>query len=413
MKLSGQTSVRLLSLLDQILFSVANFLLTILIARHYSDSELAAYGIGLSLGLIIQGVQRNSYVVQNAVLLPGIVRRRATKVIGEQFFIWSILLVIETLIIAVLGFTMPGSYIFNIALSTMVCSVIYAQLDFDRILLVKHERYKDPLILSAIFFVLIGVLFFQIPAMAIPFWAFLLAILGYAALKVLWLVLAIGMPDFFMGYRLARRDLKKYFTGAMTGVIAYSGYNHFPLFILGALAAPIQSAAFVAMRGLMQPLNIITRSLDVIDKNLFQTEAGNTKEGMRRVFLRQSMIYLLLAASAIIALALLAPFIIQLAYGEDYVGFDIILVGWGFIFSMLALTFPAETVIVGLDRLNTYNKLRLIAGIIATILTFVLAPAQGALGTVIACFFGWVIAYASALWLIRDVLFISKEKQTV
>jgi hypothetical protein len=48
---------------DQVLVSLANFGLTLAIGRAYSAKELASYGIGLSLGLMVQGVQRHALII--------------------------------------------------------------------------------------------------------------------------------------------------------------------------------------------------------------------------------------------------------------------------------------------------------------------------------------------------------------
>lgn len=56
--------IRVITLGDQCMFAAGNFLLTVLLARYYSDIDLAAYGIALSIALVLQGVQKNTYVIQ-------------------------------------------------------------------------------------------------------------------------------------------------------------------------------------------------------------------------------------------------------------------------------------------------------------------------------------------------------------
>jgi hypothetical protein len=56
--------IRLITLGDQCLFAAGNFLLTILLTRFYTDIDLAAYGIALAIALVLQGVQKNMYVIQ-------------------------------------------------------------------------------------------------------------------------------------------------------------------------------------------------------------------------------------------------------------------------------------------------------------------------------------------------------------
>lgn len=404
MNLAPQLHTRLWSLLDQVFFSAANFLLVVCLARYYSDIEVAGYGIGLSIALMIQSTQRTCYVVQNAVLAPGIFRRRAKSVLGQHLVAWGWILALEILLAALLLAFLDGEYAYAIVLSTFVCSLIYAQLDFDRIALTKHDRMKDALYASVIFLILCGALFFLIPAWGISYTATMLLVGLYAVLKILRLIMIIGRPDFIIGARLARRATQKYLFSSLLGVVGYTGHSHGPLFILGSVAAASHAAAFVAMRGLMQPLMVIIRSLDVIDKNLVQSESGKSFAALKAVLLRQVAIYGALSAAAILGSWLLGEWVIHLVYGHRYDDFIPLLTGWAVIFSLLAITFPIETVVVKLDRLKRYNSLRLVAGAAGLLLAVILCPPMGAMGAVWASISGWAACVACAGWIIRDVL---------
>src|SRR4051812_2378090 len=97
----GRLSMRALSLGDQLLFSAANFLLMLMLARYYSDVEVSGFGIGLSIALIVQGTQRTCYIVQNSVLSPGIFRRRSDKVLGQHLIVWAFIIAAEVGISAI------------------------------------------------------------------------------------------------------------------------------------------------------------------------------------------------------------------------------------------------------------------------------------------------------------------------
>lgn len=398
-----QLIIRLITLGDQVCFSVANFFLSIILARFFSESELAAYVIGVSIALTIQGVQRNCYVVQNAVLAPEILRRRASIVLGEQLCAWLLLVFVEVVItVGVFAYT-DDVYYRYIAISTIVSTLVFTQLEFDRIIFIKHDKYIHAAIASVGFFIFTAVMFFAVPSMGISFYALMGMIGAYMVLKMLWLFVSTAWPNMFWGWRLLRRDFKRYFKGAVVGVIGYAGHNHVPVLVLGWYAAPIHAAVFGAMRGLMQPLQIVARSLDIIDKNLFQARVKNAG-GMRSVLLRQMAAYGGLALIVFIGAMLFGEFFIHLAYGEKYASYSDILIGWVFIFAMLSITFPLETVIVKLDKLNTYNYWRILAGVVGTILSFALWEDYGAMGAVIASLGGWVISVLCALWIVRPVL---------
>ena len=97
-KLTGKPLVvRMITLGDQVMFAAGNFMLTILLARYYSEKELAAYGMALSVALILQGVQRNTYVVQNSLLDFKIIKSRGRKILAEQLIaLVPILVVLNT-----------------------------------------------------------------------------------------------------------------------------------------------------------------------------------------------------------------------------------------------------------------------------------------------------------------------------
>lgn len=398
---------RVWSLLDQICFSAANFILVVCLARYYSDVEVAGYGIGLSLALIIQSTQRTCYVVQNAVIAPPIFRKRARAVLGQHMVAWAWILALEALLAALLLWLSPGDYTQAIIISTFVCSLIYAQLDFDRITLTKYGRILDALIASVLFLMLAGCLFFLIPAWGIAYTTTMLLVGGYAALKIARLVMIVGWPDFGLGTRMARRATRNYLGSSVLGVVGATGHNHAPLFILGYLAAPVHSAAFVAMRGLMQPMMVIIRSLDVIDKSLIQAGSSKTGSTLRRILARQMFIYTGFAACAVFGSLLFGEWVIQLVYGHRYDDYIWLITGWSVIFSLMAVTFPMETVIVKQGKLKRYNTLRLVAGAVGLVLAFLLSPVMGAAGAVWAAIGGWITCVACAAWLLRDVIFSS------
>ncbi len=412
--------VRVIALADQLCFSVANFILSIILARFYSEVELAAFIFGLSVALTIQGIQRNCYVVQNAVLAPEILRRRADKVIGQQAVAWLILVTIEILA-AVLIFNFVDDVFYHyVAISTIVCTIMNTQLEFDRIIFVKHNKYIHAALTSIGFLALTAGLLLAFAGTIdfielkqseeviksnfnLSFYGFMGLIGGFMVLKMLFMFSCSRLPNLYWGFRLLVRDFKRYFMGSVFGVAGYAGHNHVPVFVLGAYAAPIHAAVYGAMRGLMQPLQIIVRSLDIIDKNLFQAKVKNAG-GMRSVLIRQLLIYSAMSAMVVVGTLLFGKWIVNLAYGEKYAAYSHILVGWALIFSMLAITFPLETVIVKLNKLNLYNYCRIAAGVVGTVLSFALWEEYGAMGGVAASLAGWVVSIICAFWIVMPVL---------
>lgn len=396
--------IRGISLSDQVFFSGANFLFTIILAKFFSEIELAAYGIGLSVAMTLQGIQRTSYVVQNSLLPQPILRRRATKILGQQLIAWIFLCGAAAIAIFIASFIWGDSHFFwAIVFASSVLTLMYIQLDFDRILMIKYERFIDPLLTSAGYLFLMAGMFFIIPAYQISFDFFMVIVGIFTLLKSSWLLVVIGKPDLFWGWRLMKRDMKRYLGASLLGVAGYVGYSNFPIFILGAVAAPIQSAAYAGMRSLMQPLLVVVRSLDIIDKNFFPAHSKKDND-LRAPFLRLFALYGGGALLITIIMAIVGEPLVRLVYGEKYVEYHHLLVGWGMIFVLLSMTSPIETVIVKLGKINQYNLMRIPAGIVGVILSYLLCADMGAWGAIIACLSGWVVSVALALWLIRGVL---------
>ncbi len=405
MSLFNKLRIRGLSLADQIVFSIGNFLLSVTLARHFTEVSFAGYGIGLSVALIVLGIQRNCYVVQNAILPSGIFRRRADKVLGQQAVFCGILITLELLMLGGVYAMDASPYIKAILFSVLVCTLIYAQLDFNRIAFIKHDRYAYPLVSSLGFLALNGALFWAIPHYGLSFTTAMTILAAYSFIMVSWLFLVLGAPNLYWGWRLLKRDFKIYVAGALAGVMGYSGYNHFPLFVLGGVATPLQSAAFTAMRGLTQPMQIIVRGLDLIDKNAFQGKGAATPAGIRATLRRQFLFYIILSISAFTFVSIFGEPLIALTYGEKYTGFTGVLAWWTAMFGLMALGLPLETAVVKMGKINTYNTTKIIAGLIATIFAVIVCPIYGAIGAVIACFVGWLIATLIGIWMIRKIIF--------
>lgn len=399
-------------LAEQVFFSGANFLLMVVLTRYYSEFQVSAFGIGLSASLIMQSILHNCYMVHNAVLPPAIVRRRAAKVMGQHLLLWLSIAAAELLLVIFLIAGDYGDAVVELALTTLATSLLYGHLSFDRVMMIKHEKYASPMIAALLYALLVTALFaMNLMEIRISFCIAMSLIIIFAALKILYTSLALPRPDFFWGFRLAKKNLRRNLLPAMNGTLGYTGYNHIPLFILGTLPSAMPAATFTAIRGLTQPLQLLIRSMDVIDKNFFQTKTIMNARDVRNKLLRQLSLYAFLAAALIIAAVFFGEALIHLAYGAKYADASPVLVGFSFWAFLLVVSYPLETVIVRKGRLNLYNNTRLIAGLVGIIAaSFLATETYGALGCIIACIIGSVTAISLTLWLLRDVLLLDKEE---
>ena len=148
------------------------------------------------------------------------------------------------------------------------------------------------MIAAGIFAALVAALFaLNWQGYGISFFTAMMLLSLFAAAKILYSVIALTRPDFLWGWRLAKKNLRKYFFSSTMGSLGYTGYNHIPLFILGLLPSQVPAAIFTAMRGLTQPLQMLIRSIDIVDKNFFQTKAVMTERDVRDKLFRQTALY--------------------------------------------------------------------------------------------------------------------------
>lgn len=384
-------SMRLATVGDQLLVALTNFGLTIAIGRAYGASELAAYGIGLSVGLMVQGLQRHTITIPLMLHPAGWVRERKPAIIGEQM-----LVLIPGLLAGLLSFAIAhfwsSSFGHLVILSSATCLLVYLQLEFARAFLVKVGK---PVLLLA------GAFGYAAVAAGLSFaalrgWIGFETLLGSLALTMLGHALVIafagGGVQLKQGARLLAADVKRYGGWSLAATGTYAGYNHIPLLILGAIAAPIHAAVFVAARSLLQPLQILLRGLDVADKNAF-AELRRGQPAPRYIY-RLVFFYAAVGIAAGAGFAFASEWLLALAYGQKFAGYGGAVAAWAVAYALLSVSMPLESLVYAQKRFAGYFAIRGFASIVAIAAAFPLIQGYGAVGAIAACALGWLIAVA-------------------
>jgi O-antigen/teichoic acid export membrane protein len=112
-------------LVDQIVFSVGNFLLTIFLARLYSASEFGSYGIGLAVASMAQFIQRNLYIVSLSLMSRRIATRLSPGILAEHLIVAGSTALLAALGTGIVLASRAGGASYDIALSTLVWVIIY------------------------------------------------------------------------------------------------------------------------------------------------------------------------------------------------------------------------------------------------------------------------------------------------
>lgn len=397
---SRQVWTRAATVGDQLLVAFTNFGLTLAIGRAFSHADLASYGIGLSIGLMMQGIQRHAINIPLMLEPEARAQRRHKSALAEQLIVLFCSLLAGALALAAAYFFSASHYTHLVIAASIVCLLVYTELEFARAFLVKLKR-PGMLLATAIWYAAVAA---TAGICSLAHWIgyeTLLAVLAgamlvhYAAIAA-----AVGAPAIGGGLRLFRMNMKRYGGWAGVATATYAGYNHLPLLVLGALAAPIHAAAFVATRSLMQPLQILLRGFDIADKSVF-TERANKKSGDAfALTMKLAAFYALIGLAFGVVVWFFAGEILQFAYGTKFTGFEGALIAWVPVYILLSVTMPFESLVYTLKNFRAYYIIRGAASLVSLALTFPLVMWLAETGAIAACASGWLIAVAGTAFLL-------------
>jgi O-antigen/teichoic acid export membrane protein len=395
---------RIYLLLDQAVFSGSNFILTVALARTYSAAEFGSYGIGLSVAFIVQFVQRNLYIVSYSLMSRRIASRLSPGIVAEHLIVAGGAVLLAALATGVVAATRTGQAGLDIAVSTLVCTVIYFQVDFDRAVQVKRGSYRGTLALSLVYLAIVVAMAILAKQVHISFPVFMTLLGLVCTLKFLWLCVLRVRPHWSWGLRLLGRDWRRYGTVAVIQSASYAGGQHLPLMILAALSGSAQVGGLIAMRSLIQPLMLVIRSLDAGDKNRFRLVSSGRTAGARKVFWYTTLVYGGIGLSAVTVLAIFPNQIIAIAYHGKYAGLGGIMIAWAIYAGLLGLTFPIQSLTYLLHRQKQLTAWIIVSGAIGVVLAAILCGPYGMWGAMSATVISMAMNVVGGLLVTRDII---------
>lgn len=390
---SRMSVTRLAAVADQIVVSLTNFGLTIAIGRAFHAEEFASYGIGLSIGLMVQALQRHGITIPLMLQPAARVARRHRVVLGEQLLMLLMFLAIGLVAIASAYLFGSGRFVRLITIASVVCLIVYVELEFSRAFLIKIGKPWLLLASAGWYAITCFVLATCALTQRIGYETLLIALGSAMLLHAVSLVLLTGAPAWRKGLRLLGMDVRRYGGWSAAATLTYTGYNHVPLLLLGALAAPIHAAAFVATRSLLQPLQIILRGLDIADKSMFSDAAKRPHgRGALHVALTLAALYAIVGLAFCIVTGLFAERLLTLAYGPNFMGFGTALLAWIPVYVLLSVSMPLESLVYARRDFLRYFQLRGVASLVAIAASLPLSVLYAETGAILACALGWLIA---------------------
>jgi O-antigen/teichoic acid export membrane protein len=388
-------AVRFATVGDQVIVALTNFALTLAIGRAYGADELAAYGLGLSIALMLQGLQRHTITIP-LLLRPQatVERKRGGALAAQAIVLLAALVAIGAALL--LAWQMSASrFVHLVLLASAACLVVYLQIEFARAFLAKLGK-TSLLLAGAGFYALVSAI---LALAALAHWiafATLLFTLAGAMIGHAAAILAISKSfSPREGVRSLGADVKRYGGWAAIATATYAGYNHVPLLILGAIAAPIHAAVFVATRSLLQPLQILLRGLDVADKTAFaEIRADPYSAKATRFTLKLVALYGVIGAAIGAVAGLAAEQLLTLAYGPKFSGHGAALIAWVPAYIFLSISTPLESLVYARKAFRAYFAIRGLASVIAIVAAFPLIVWYAEIGAIAACAIGWFVAVA-------------------
>lgn len=411
--MSSHLSTRIVVFADNLLFSVANFLLTISLARIYSETEFAAVGVALALVLAVQTMQKGLYIVRVSLMPQRAARRHKGAIVAEHLTIVGGAVLVVCLITSLGVVAHADSQFRLIGLATIVSYLIYFQADFDRAILLKLGSAIRPALLSLSYLIAVGVLSSLARWHNLSFRGFMGGLIVFCVLKGVVAVALVGArPRWRAGRRLLAIDWRRYGMPSLIGAANYAGFTHVPVILLETMSGPLQVSVYVAMRTLMQPLMVVIRSLDAGDKNRFHDRSGGTLSGVRRVFWQTISVYAAIGLLALLVLSIAPEKLISLVYKGKYAGHPELLIGWCVFAIISTLAMPVQSVVYLLQRQRQLISWGVVSSLAGFTIALLACKPLGARGAMLSMLCGAALGIMGGMWAIRDVVILPVKDST-
>ncbi|WP_298964405.1 hypothetical protein [uncultured Methylobacterium sp.] len=386
---------RILAFLDQVSFSLGNFVVLMAFARGFSPVEFAGYGIGFAVAILLQSVYRIAFVVPMALVPEATFAAERRGYAGQHVLIVGGLLAASALAwLATLALPVPPLAVASAIAAFSILSSFLPQ-DFERTFLLRTGHQAQALLASLAFLALTLVSAGLVALHAAPFTGIMLLFWLFGVVRTALAIRRAPGADLARGRALIEASVR---AGSaswnMLGTVASSGFTHIPLFILSFFAPAINVAAFTAVRAPMQPMQIVVRSLDLVDKVVFGRIDPDDRVARHRHLRRTYLLYLAVGLIGAILIGAFAGPLISLMFGTKYAGFEGTMRLWGAMFVLISSALPLETAILSAGHYRGYALMQCAGGALAVVVAFPLSHYQFDFGAVLACLIGWSLTYA-------------------
>lgn len=341
-------------LIDSLLSSGANFLITFLLLKYEGNESVVMFGVAMTLSLIFLSFQRT------IVLIPfNLKEDKCSKIRIIEFLSCSFFLLVLFLVLIFIS----TYFVFPYQEQWLLAPVLFA-------FLFIHESFRYLLMVSKLYFLpaLVSVVLVSTFAASLLFDGLSIKLLINTylclfALELIVIALFITFKkantdehelDIFFWFRDTRNLLNRNVQSISQLLLVHS-----PFLLVSALyPATVSSVLFIA-RSVFQPVQILIKSVEAIDQRKLASIKENAHRFVKSLFKK----YMLISFAASLICLLIAVYLFPVVYGEQAVPKLGDLLFWAGILVCLSCSRSVEMLLVKKNMYKKMNSLYLLSGL--------------------------------------------------
>ncbi len=390
---------KVLAVVESGMLAVANFLIFITLVRSFGPDAAAGYGTALSVAFSCQVLMRVGLVTPSAIWSRARFERRASALSGTHLLMLGILGAAGVGVLVALAMQTGRPLWWAAAKAAPALFLLVASAEFERVMLIKLDRHVRLATLGLAAMLCVAMLCAAAFAGLIGYGAFMAGLAATGLAKLASSIGAVAAPSPAGGLQALRLGVPRFAMPALAQFFGAGACSNAPVFALAALSTPTATAAYAAMRTLYQPMQIIVRSLEMVDRTRFHAQhAGRASAGRAYVaaIARQAAI----TGAVALPILLLGPWLLHFVYGGRFDAHLPTFIMWALIMMLINLNSITDTFVTHAKALGQHTYGHLAGGALAAVLAFVWAPAGEDAAAAIAAIAGWSVILASGAFLV-------------
>lgn len=393
-------SARSFALLEAVSAAVANFAISIVIARTYDAAIFSGYLTALSAAFIAIAFLRVSFTMPCAVKPDSWYARKLPALVAVHVIAIAVATVLATLVLLILSRMLDSQLWTAAATFAPGACLWFLGYEFERSLLVKRGKHARLVVIGMCqtLLALLALLLLHELHLHYTVLVAAMALLGIG--RTLAAISVAERPDWKAGSKQIMRGLRRLGPGASAILLGSVACSHAPVFALSIYGTAEQAAAFGAMRTLFQPVQIFFRSRDVIVQARFHSDRNSDgrslSEQYRASLIRTASLSVLLSLVLVVAGSWLVHNVYAGRFDSHMTTFWL----WAIIMLLINLASITDAFVSYAMQQNRYSVAQICAGVSVIIISPLLVIRMGDTGAAISAITGWLIIVAGGALLI-------------